>query len=304
MKKHLLKILSTCLIIPSASIAQDIKEDKAHGLPSKTNFVDQSTIQVPQDFNRNSAFVCDTMLTTMAGGNGQDGNMFDITAVQNVVITQFSQAVGNDGWFKIYYRTNSFVGFDTTSAGWIFIDSALVSGSTVGVPYLLPINVNVTIPAGQTYGFYITGSDGLAAVDYTNGTAVGNVYRSDAYIQFKEGHGGVYPFNVTYKPRIWNGIIHYCDQTTGIENNLRSAQGVTVSPNPLSESSIITFRNSRPFQGSTFELFDLTGKKVVTEISVSGNSYKLNKGDLAPGLYSFRFINQSNVLANGRIVVE
>src|SRR5262249_9697060 len=51
------------------------------------------------------------LTTTFAGGNGQNGNMFNITALQNVTITHFDghMASGTQDW-TIYYRPGSFIG--------------------------------------------------------------------------------------------------------------------------------------------------------------------------------------------------
>ncbi len=80
-------------------------------------------------------------------------------------------------------------------------------------PTPFPIPINVTIPAGQTYAFYITSTNVAVSLNYTNGTAVGNVLSADANLQFKEGKGMEYPFtngtNTLFQPRNWNGRIHY-----------------------------------------------------------------------------------------------
>lgn len=301
MKKHLLIAVLFGSMAFSAT-AQNAKEDQKNSKPKPTHFSDLSTKRESTPVNP-SPLACDSLTSTFVGGNGQDGNMFDVTALQTVTITQFSQNVDGSGVFKIYYRTGSFVGYDTLSTGWIFVDSAAVTSAGIGVPTLLPINVNLTVPKDSTVAFYITGADGLATVDYTNGTAVGNVYVSDSSLQIKEGHGGQYPFSVTYNPRVWNGIIHYCSGTTGIETALTSSNDLRLSPNPISNSGVFTFSNPEKYLGVTFELYDALGKKQVVS-KVTSQAFTVEKAGLAAGLYSYKFFSEDKVLSSGKLIIE
>ncbi|KAA3596297.1 MAG: hypothetical protein DWQ06_15615 [Calditrichaeota bacterium] len=155
-----------------------------------------------------------SLTTTFASGNGSAGNMFDITAINDVVITcfdvHFDPGVGD---FEVWYLTGggTYVGNETNAANWTMAGSitGVPSASTAlddGTPTQLPILINVPIAAGATQGFYVTRMNG--SVNYTNGTAVGNIQSQDANIQFKEGAGGSY-FSVTITPRIFNGNIIY-----------------------------------------------------------------------------------------------
>ncbi len=154
-----------------------------------------------------------SLLTTMAGGNNHRGNMFDLTAINTVTITQFDgNPIGTTG-IEIYYRVGSFVGFENSSVGWTLIGSAanvVPIGSPTPTPF--PIPINITIPGGSTYAFYVTSTNTAVSLNYTNGTTVGNVFSSDANLQFKEGKGMEYPFcngGSPFSPRNWNGRIHY-----------------------------------------------------------------------------------------------
>jgi hypothetical protein len=76
---------------------------------------------------------------------------------------------------------------------------------------VLPISVGVTVSANQRVAFYITtqnqslGSGNI----YTDGSGVGNLYASNADLEFYEGVGNQYPFAGTFTPRVWNGTIYY-----------------------------------------------------------------------------------------------
>jgi hypothetical protein len=166
------------------------------------------------------------LTTTFAGGNGSSGNMFDITALSNVTITHFDAHVATGTHtFEIWYRPGSYVGFQNDSTGWTHLGTATgVVAAGTGIPTPVPITFAVAIPAGQTYGFYVTSTTGT--VTYTNGTTVGNVFVQDANIQVKEGHGGAY-FNLINNPRVWNGIVYY---ESGCASAVRTPVTATVTP--------------------------------------------------------------------------
>lgn len=143
--------------------------------------------------------------------NGQRGAMFDIIATNTVTITNFDANLytGTTANYEIYYRAGTHVGFENNAAAWTLLGG--VTGLTSlgnNVPTPIPVNFSVTIPAGQTYSFYVTNDFG-AGLSYTDGTAVGNFLASDANIRINEGVGKSYPFGLTFNVRNFNGTIHY-----------------------------------------------------------------------------------------------
>src|SRR5258706_9077920 len=148
------------------------------------------------------------LTTTFVGGNGFNGNMFDITAINSVRIDSFAMNINGPatGIGEIWYRAGSWVGFNTSNAGWTLAGTAPYTSLVTGAPgTIIPVFINVVVPAGQTYAFYVHAS---TSNTYTNGTLAGNIFSSDANIQFKEGAGGGY-FTVTNIPRVFNGRIFY-----------------------------------------------------------------------------------------------
>ena len=157
-----------------------------------------------------NAQVCDvTISTTFAGSSGEDGNMFNITAVNTITINQFEGNINGDGGIQLYYKSGTYQGSEDNPGAWIFIGEVNVTSAGIGVPSPIPVTVNVTIPAGQTYAFYITGDGTGATLVYTDGTQEDSVYVYDANLEIKEGIGIKYPFFTTFTPKVWNGIVHY-----------------------------------------------------------------------------------------------
>ncbi|NND62840.1 MAG: T9SS type A sorting domain-containing protein, partial [Flavobacteriaceae bacterium] len=110
---------------------------------------------------------------------------------------------------EVWFKTGSFVGFETDPGPWTLLDTAVgITSAGDGVPTPLNLSLGQSVTAGETVAFYVTTTLG-GTMNYTNGTAVGAVFASDANLEFLEGNGGGYPFSVTFSPRVWNGNIHY-----------------------------------------------------------------------------------------------
>ena len=154
----------------------------------------------------------DSLLTTMQGGNGSQGTMFVIEAIQETTIQDFALNMNagpaGTGDVSIFYRADDYLtvpGANTSDAGWILVGTAEGLASD-GPDYTnIPVPVNITIPAGERYSFHIGSTGG---VQYTNGTVLGDVYASTAGFNFIQGHGGTI-FNCTFSPRVFNGLIRY-----------------------------------------------------------------------------------------------
>jgi PKD repeat protein len=149
----------------------------------------------------------DSLLTTFAAGNGQNGNMFDLVVKNPVTITGFTINNSTAGSAEVYYKTGSYVGSETSPTNWTNLTTTPITISTSSGPTYFDLPVPISLASGQTHAFYVTMSTG--SVSYTNGSSVGSVYASNADIDFLEGIGKSYPFGSTFSPRIWNGIIHY-----------------------------------------------------------------------------------------------
>lgn len=147
--------------------------------------------------------------TGFSGSRTHNGNMFDVTAVHAVTVLSFDCNFNNTSSFSIYYRAGSHVGYEQNAAAWTLLGStANLPSNGRGTATPIPIPVGITIPAGQTFSFYITITSS-AFVNYTLGTAVGAVAAQNASLIIREGTANAYPFGTVFSPRKWNGILHY-----------------------------------------------------------------------------------------------
>ncbi len=157
----------------------------------------------------------DDITTLFAQNNQFAGNMFDVTAgAEDILIEGFDiNITAGPATISVYSRPGTYVGFEGNSAGWTLMGTDVVNG--VGTDS--PTNVNIgglTIPAGQTYGMYVTVSDyPSVSMNYTNGN---NVF-SDGNITLTLGVGKGNPdfAGGTFLSRSWNGTIYYCYGTGG-----------------------------------------------------------------------------------------
>ena len=153
-----------------------------------------------------------SLFTTLIAGNGFNGNMFDVTALSNITLNgvdwHFNSTTTST--VEVWYRIGSFVGFESSNVGWTQAFTGTVTPLGTGSLTTIPGTFAVNVPAGQTYGIYVT-TNGGSGINYTNGTALGNLYASNADLQLFEGKGGGY-FSVLNSPRIFNGQLRYNKQ--------------------------------------------------------------------------------------------
>jgi len=165
----------------------------------------ETTRAIDLTFTSTRALSLLSLTTTDAGGNGQDGNMFNITAKKTVIIKRFeTNWKSGDLTARIYWHQGGWVSSD--DGNWQLVDTASMTGVD-GTFVEIPIDVDLTIAVGETYGFYITNSGGSDVdINYTNGSI--EDYSNDD-LDLASSIGMEYPFGETFSPYIWNGIIWY-----------------------------------------------------------------------------------------------
>ncbi|RYE21086.1 MAG: hypothetical protein EOP51_16445, partial [Sphingobacteriales bacterium] len=224
--------------------------------------------------------------TTMASGNGASGNIFAIHAINPVTILSFDGYPSSTGNWSVYYRPDNYAnvpGANTSAAGWILVGTANnvvpLPGTT---PTPIPIPVNITIPSGQTWSFQVMST---GSVNYTNGTAVGNVFNANSDFEFLEGHGGSL-FAATNSPRVFNGAIHYsggCESArTPVHVVINPVDPITVdnTTTTICDGGTVTLSVLNPEAGVTYTWMPggMTGATVTAtpaatmDYTVTGNN--------------------------------
>lgn len=157
----------------------------------------------------------DDLIAPYSSNSSNKGVMFDISATNTVTIYCFDVNLPDlsTGDYEIYYRTGSYLGSENSSGDWTLVGSAnSVSSLGTNTPTPLPILVNLVIPSGQIYGFYITATNASPSSEVL--TTTGPEYSTIASNGDMEIVGGTeldYPFSTITANRNFNGTIHFTD---------------------------------------------------------------------------------------------
>lgn len=183
------------------------------------------------------------LTTVLSGGNNHRGNMFEVVALNDIIINSFDAHPMGNTTIAIYYKTGSYIGFEANASAWTLVGTAAVTAQPFGTPTPVPVPVNLTIMSGQAYSFYVTSTNTTVSLNYTDGTSEGAVYVSDANLQFKQGKGMEYPFTNgggTFSPRVWNGRIHYTplNGASVLWSTGANTASITVSPSTTTTYSV------------------------------------------------------------------
>ncbi len=77
---------------------------------------------------------------------------------------------------------------------------------------------------------------------------------------------------------------------------------IGIAPNPFTHFTNLTLEGIESTSGA-FEVYDLMGRLVHSD-NFSDNHYQLDRADLTSGTYIFRFLNGSELLANGKLIIQ
>lgn len=162
------------------------------------------------------------------GGNGQAGNMFQVTVKRTIEILSFdihSKATGSVN-ASVYTRPGPFQDYVSSQDGWQLVlkEDWVTSWGEGELTPLSPFWNPVIVNAGATQSFYVTLD--TPDIRYTNADNLGARYAWNDDIDFFQGVGKTYPFGVTYSPRIWNGRINYIpSEARGLATTLEGGNG-------------------------------------------------------------------------------
>jgi N-acetylneuraminic acid mutarotase len=111
------------------------------------------------------------------------------------------------------------------------------------------------------------------------------------------GTSGVYP-NLNLLSDFWC----YCN-TTGTEENFASSENISVYPNPAHEKFSVVF-NKRIAGNILVQLFDLSGKLVMSETFKAEKTIETSLQHLSKGNYLLEIFNEQTKIYSNKLVIE
>jgi hypothetical protein len=151
--------------------------------------------------------------TTFAGNNNFTGNMFDVTTFGTALTINAVDVNVDTGSvpISVYYRPGTYVGHETSAAGWTLAGTVSVTGLGPGNMTFVDIP-DFTLAANSVTGFYVTVDSNVNAAPfmyYTNGS---NTFsNSDIRIDTGIAEGGLFGSLGVFTSRTWNGTIFYSE---------------------------------------------------------------------------------------------
>ncbi|AKU95569.1 Tryptophan synthase alpha chain [Labilithrix luteola] len=148
--------------------------------------------------------------TSYAGGVTDHGEMFDVKATVTTSIRALSVNLpAGEHTLRVYFHPGTFVGTEANAAAWTALGGEITvkSGGPNG-PTAIPLKIDVTIPAGTSYAFYVT-TTGTTSLNATEGNAVGALASPAGAVEIYEGAGVAYPFGTVTKGRKPNVTVYH-----------------------------------------------------------------------------------------------
>lgn len=255
---------------------------------------------------------CDSLNTIYGYTYLNHGAMFNVVAGDNITLDHLTSNIKN-GTFKyfIYYKTGSFVGFETDPGAWTLIDSANVTsannGSTISnQPTVIPINLNLNMYAGDTIAFYLTAPT-LSSVYLTSTTIPwATEYSADSKLSISVARS-IYQYHGTpfSTPQIWNGSVAYCETGPVTVSEISEMEKVDFDA-IVSESNLnILIQESvlNKYSNIEFQMIDILSKKInKKEIKSDLTSFNLN--NISRGVYVCTLRSNDSIIAVKKILIE
>jgi PKD repeat protein len=217
------------------------------------------------------------ILTTFASGNGQTGNMFNVTPLKDIILDSLTfspQGTATGSWtVDVYYKQGTYVGFNTNQGAWTLHGTFTATG-TANVANGITFDIaDLSLDKNQLYGIYVRVASGPSGgVNYTNGA---NTYNNgDILVETGIGVPGL--FGGQFNPRTWNGRLHY--KEVGCFSN---GVAVTATINPVAAgTTVVGLTGSKgTFNGGTMVAPDVNASpdsikyRLVTPTGFNNSDY-------------------------------
>jgi len=243
---------------------------------------------------------CDSLTAPCINTFSGKSYYFNMEAVTDVNIERFSVMSQNCGTrdISIYYREGTYAGHEATPVDWLFGGNVTgfnpACANSCPIPEtIIPILLDVCIPAGQTFGFYIATTAGTGTIEGQPDSLEGVIIAEDSHLKIFAGKAslsnGIFDQSVS-SGRSWQGSVQYdCSCIVSAEQHgLNTRFSTSVHPNPASENLSYTITNNNVQLLLEIKVIDVTGKVVQAykkEVVAGKNDFTFDLSSLAGGLY-------------------
>ena len=90
----------------------------------------------------------------------------------------------------------------------------------------------------------------------------------------------------------------------GIQEDTYALTKVKVTPNPIKNRAVVSMDDSFFLQNGSFQLFNLSGQKVLSKKNLVGNNVELTRNALPSGIYLYRLSEMDQTIARGKMVFQ
>ena len=159
---------------------------------------------------------------------------------------------------------------------------------------------------GDTITFSVQVSGDVRRINYfTSYESLPNIHNTPALKKFIAVDPGVYlvyAYSNDYT-KLSNPVTYYVSETNSVSVNeiVAEKSAVVIYPNPFSSSVTIQF--PKPVKNVELIIFNLHGQKIKSIKSISGENIKIDRGNIASGLYFIQLTQDGKVLTTNKLII-
>ncbi len=259
---------------------------------------------------------CDSLTSPCQNTFSGKSYYFDVQAITDVNIERFSMVAQNCGQrdISIYYRQGTYVGHETNALDWTLGGSTSAfepacAGSCPIPETIIPVLLDVCIPAGQTFAFYIVTTGGTGTIEGHTDSLSGHVIAEDSHLKIFAGSASLNTgaFDPSFSvDRSWQGSVQYdCSCIVSAEeNSLTTKFSTSIQPNPAVDN-LNYIINSNEVSLIEISITDITGKVVYhhkKEIAKGKNNFSFDISPLSGGIYFISVSDLSGIKSVNKFV--
>lgn len=172
-------------------------------------------------------------------------------------------------------------------------------------------NTHIINKNGIDYAVTSWYKDGLTIVDVSNPSNLVQVGNYDTSPMSGPGYGGcwgVYPYlpsGIILASDIEEGLFVLNPTYVGVEENGMNKANVKVFPNPFSVAATLRVTNPGELQMESLglKIFDIYGKEADPFVIRNSDGFVIRRAGIASGFYIYELIDQTEIIATGKLIV-